>query len=104
MVVGVDAKNGKCFARNIRIGNSPCLDDRANMFALILQFTLQGPCRAMLRHLTQPLAGQLSILPEPVVQCVRGTNDIAKSGAPAIRWKVLGMCVTRPLAFEGKLK
>jgi len=44
MVVGVYAKNGKCFARNIRIGNASCLDDRANVFALILQLTLQGPC------------------------------------------------------------
>jgi len=94
MVIRVHAKNGKCFACYVGICDSPRLDDGANVLALILQLTLQGSCGTMFRDLTQTLAGQLSILPESIVQGVGGPNNIAESGAPAIRGKILGMCVT----------
>lgn len=70
MMIRVNSKDCECLARHIGIGNATCLNNRSNMFTLILELALQGACGTMLGHLSQSLAGHFSVLPEAIVDRV----------------------------------
>lgn len=58
---------------------------------------------ALFRHLSNALGGNAAVLPKPVVNGVRCTDDVAEAGQPAVGWEVLGVRVPRPEALESHL-
>ena len=60
---GVCPEYGECLPVDVRVPESPRLDDRPDVTTLGLQFGLQNSRRAPLGHLRQSLAGHASGLP-----------------------------------------